>query len=76
MTERSTNTWLSVSAYSRAYGVDRRTVYKWLDSGLLDSYRVPPRLIRIKNQPPKDSVPQSVSIGHGCSSLGMHANTL
>lgn len=42
---------MSISAYARAYGVDRSTVYKWLDAGLLVTYRVG-RLIRVKHQPP------------------------
>lgn len=32
-------TWLSISAYARAYGIDRVTVYKWLDAKLLETYR-------------------------------------
>ena len=48
--------WLSVTAYAHAYGVDRSTVYKWLHSGLLTTYRVD-HLIRIKRQPPKDPKP-------------------
>lgn len=43
--------WVSISAYARIYGVDRRTVYKWLDAGLLTVYRVD-RVVRIKALPP------------------------
>lgn len=47
--------WLSVSEYARTYGVDRSTVYKFIDAGLLDYYRVQaPGLlvVRIRNLPP------------------------
>lgn len=43
--------WVSISAYARIYGIDRSTVYKWLDSGLLTTYRVG-KCIRVKHQPP------------------------
>jgi excisionase family DNA binding protein len=43
--------WVSISGYARIYGVDRSTVYKWLEAGILDAYRVG-RCIRLKNQPP------------------------
>ena len=43
--------WLSISAFARAYGVDRGTVYKWLKSELLDTYRVG-KLERIRNLTP------------------------
>lgn len=43
--------WLSISAYARAYSVDRKTVYKWLDEGLLDTFRVH-HVIRILHKPP------------------------
>jgi excisionase family DNA binding protein len=32
------------------FNVPRRTVYQWIDSGLLPSYRVGPRLLRILRQ--------------------------
>jgi excisionase family DNA binding protein len=44
--------WLSISAYARAYGIDRGTVYKWLEARVVISYRVG-RLIRIKDEPPQ-----------------------
>jgi excisionase family DNA binding protein len=43
--------WVSISEYARVYGIDRRTVYKWLDAGLLTVYRVD-RVVRIKAEPP------------------------
>jgi excisionase family DNA binding protein len=43
--------WVSISQYARLYGIDRRTVYKWLDAGLLTVYRVD-RVVRIKALPP------------------------
>ena len=54
--------WLSISDYARAYGVDRSTVYKFLDAGLLETYRV--RLegilvVRIRNVPPDRQAPSS-----------------
>lgn len=44
-------TWLSITDYAQTYGVERKTVYKWLEAGLLITYRVG-RLIRVKHQPP------------------------
>lgn len=32
--------WLSIRAYGRKYAVHRNTVRKWLDAGLLMSYRL------------------------------------
>lgn len=51
-----TPAWLSISAYSRLYQVDRKTVRKWLDAGLLKTFRVH-SVIRVANTPPK--TPQS-----------------
>ena len=59
----STDTWLSVSEYARAYGVDRSTVYKFMDAGLLDYYRVqiPGMLVvRIRNLPPDRHLPSTL----------------
>jgi predicted site-specific integrase-resolvase len=52
--DRVTPEWLSLTAYARVYGVDRATVYKWLDAGLLETYTVL-GLRRIKHQPPSDT---------------------
>ena len=43
--------WLSITAYAHHYGVSRKTVWKWLTSGLLETYRVG-RCLRIKNMAP------------------------
>ena len=43
--------WLSISDYAFHYGVSRKTVWKWLTSGLLETYRVG-RCLRIKNMAP------------------------
>jgi hypothetical protein len=43
--------WVTVTAFALRYGVDRSTVYKWLDSELLLTYRVG-KLLRIRNLPP------------------------
>jgi len=51
--KRAREDWLSISAYARAYGVDRRTVYKWLHARILVTYRVGV-LVRIKDQPPEE----------------------
>lgn len=45
--------YLSIASYARTYGISRHTVYKWLDSGLLQTYRVD-TLVRIKNLPPNE----------------------
>jgi hypothetical protein len=45
--------WISVGVFARLYGVDRRTVRKWLACELLDIYRVG-ALIRIRNLPPDE----------------------
>lgn len=53
--------WLTIKAYARFYAVDRGTVYKWLRSGLLTTFRVG-RVVRVKHQPPKDSPPLDVDV--------------
>jgi excisionase family DNA binding protein len=45
--------WVTVSAFARKMGVDRGTVYKWLEAGILDTYRVG-LLLRIRNIPPDE----------------------
>lgn len=44
--------WLTVTAYARAYSVNRKTVYKWLDAGLLTTFTAY-KTIRIADSPPK-----------------------
>lgn len=48
---------MSIRRYASLYGIDRRTVSKWRDAGLLATYQVG-RCIRIKNQPPPQSACQ------------------
>lgn len=43
--------WVSISRYAVLFGVNRRTVYKWLEGGLLVCWRVG-RVVRIRKQPP------------------------
>jgi excisionase family DNA binding protein len=50
-------TWISVRRYCEIYGLSRATVYKYLDSGLLESWQVG-RVLRVKNEPPQESKPQ------------------
>lgn len=45
--------WLSTVAYGRIYGVDSRTVRKWVEAGLLQTYRVK-KTIRVRNEPPQE----------------------
>lgn len=45
--------WVTVKRYALVYGVDRKTVYKWLRSGILETYRVG-TLRRIRNRPPEE----------------------
>jgi hypothetical protein len=55
-----TSDWVSISDYARIYGVDRGTVYKWLQTpGVLDTYSVG-TLRRIRNIPPKEIVPANL----------------
>lgn len=44
--------WLSITAYAEKYAVSRRTVYKWIDCGLVDAFKVE-RVIRLKDFPPR-----------------------
>lgn len=53
MPRRDPAVWINISRYARAYGVDRKTVYKWLAAGLLESWRVG-MVVRIKHQPPTE----------------------
>lgn len=43
--------WLTIRRYALTYGANRKTVFKWLDQGLLEWYRVG-FFLRVKNQPP------------------------
>lgn len=52
MKERPNNTWLSIGAYARAYGLTRRTVKKWLAADLLEVYRFM-GVTRIRNREPQ-----------------------
>jgi hypothetical protein len=45
--------WLSITLYAQRYSTNRKTVYKWLEAGLLETFRVG-RCIRVLNQPPCD----------------------
>lgn len=47
--------WLSISDYARRYAVHRNTVRKWLDAGLLTSYRLH-HVIRVQDAPPLGAV--------------------
>jgi hypothetical protein len=49
-----THGYVSVSAYSRIYGLTRRTVQKLLDSHHLEGYRLSGivDVVRVKNAPP------------------------
>jgi hypothetical protein len=49
--------WISLAAYARLYGVHRNTVHKWLEAGLLVTYRVG-HVIRVKDAPPLHSTPK------------------
>jgi hypothetical protein len=51
MSETSGREWLTRRAYAVKYGVSRRTVWKWLDAGILESFRVG-TLTRIRDLPP------------------------
>jgi excisionase family DNA binding protein len=57
-----TTIWLCVTDYACVYNVDRSTVYKWLDAGLLETYRVG-RVVRIKNKPPSATSSLSTDVG-------------
>lgn len=47
----SASAWVSITHYAQIHDVTRPTVYKWLECGLLEFYRVN-GVVRIKNQPP------------------------
>ena len=51
----TTDQWLCITDYAAQYGVSRPTVYKWIDAGLVLTFKVD-SVIRIYNQPPS---PQS-----------------
>jgi hypothetical protein len=60
--------WLSITEYAKEYGVERSTVYKYMDAELVDYYRVrAPGLlvVRIRNTPPcpRAAVSTSVDVG-------------
>jgi hypothetical protein len=43
--------WVSITRYAEIHAVSRPTVYKWLDAGLLSTYRVD-GVVRVRNIPP------------------------
>ena len=59
---KETELWLCVTDYADTYGINRSTVYKWLDAGLLEVYRVD-RVVRIRNKPPLPQTPLSTGVG-------------
>lgn len=61
MKERAHNTWLSIGAYARAYGVTRNTVKKWIAHDLLEIYRFD-GLIRIRNREPHAHRPKRPAV--------------
>lgn len=48
-----TRLWVSIRTYAQQHETSRKTVYKWMEAGLVDIFRVG-RFIRVKNQPPAD----------------------
>lgn len=48
---RQPSAWVSISEYSRRYGLTRNTVYRLISIGQLESYRVL-KIVRVKNLPP------------------------
>ena len=57
--------WLSITAYAQQYGVTRGTVYKWLTSNLLCTYRLGP-VRRIRNLPPDQHASERTEKGPRC----------
>lgn len=54
MTDKNASAeWISTVAYGKRYGIDSRTVRKWMDAGLLRTYRVD-KTIRVLNKPPSE----------------------
>lgn len=47
--------WVSVPVYAQHYNADEKTVHKWLEAGLLESFRVG-RFIRVRDQPPRPAM--------------------
>jgi excisionase family DNA binding protein len=44
-------TWISVRHYCERHGVNRQTIYKWIECGVVAHWRVG-RVLRIRNLPP------------------------
>jgi hypothetical protein len=62
VTSKEPEFWVCITDYAALYGVDRSTVYKWLNAGLLEVYRID-RVVRIKNKPPNLHTPVSTGVG-------------
>lgn len=45
--------WVSATIYAQRYGIDRKTVRKWLRAQILRTYQVG-TLLRIRNLPPNE----------------------
>lgn len=56
MTKKPSADWVSIKEYAAIYGVHRNTVSKWIDHGLVVTYRTI-RTVRIKRQPPFEKRP-------------------
>lgn len=56
--------WLSISAYARTWGLTRNTVYKLLENGNLETYRVL-TVVRIRNVSPDEHSPDEGTHGRG-----------
>jgi hypothetical protein len=60
--------WVRISEYAILYSTNRKTVYKWLEAGLLDQFRVG-RCIRVRNVPPAET--REPRVIHNRASIGM-----
>lgn len=63
MSQLAAPTYLSISAYSRTYGLSRKSVYKLLSAGELETWRTrgAVKAIRIRNIAPSDHQPAAIS---------------
>lgn len=50
--------WVTISAFAQKHGTDRRTVYKWLAGGLLESYTIG-AVTRVRDLPPSPAADQA-----------------
>lgn len=52
--DRTMREWISITRYAQKYGIARHTLYKWMDAGIVEFFRVE-RCVRLRDRPPRQA---------------------